>query len=106
MKLVIGFAVHRDEAAAYEKGGDPPLMFTHAFNLNKHGEVHDPTWGSEGIQKYRYYGKVVPDHIAHSFKSHVDLMNWFGRHFQTGNNRGPSSIHMGQQQPIQHTPDL
>ena len=104
MKIAIGFIVKKTDAESYERDPDkgPPLMFTHAFNVNRKGQVHDSTLGPENIDSYRYYGHVVPDEVASTMKSGNDLANWFGRHFQVGHNRGPSPFHLGQQVPITH----
>lgn len=96
MRMVIGFVVPESEASVYEKGGPgTPMMFTHAFNLNERGEVHDTTLGNTR-ERLRYYGRVVPPEVAQTFKSGEDLANWFGRHFQHGHGRGPDSLYLGQ----------
>jgi len=101
LKLAVGFAVKEEEAQAYEQGGDPPLMFAHAFNIRPNGEIHDPTWGSHMSKGMRYYGHVIED--PHQFKHGQHLMNWFGQHYQVGHDRGPSAIHLGQMTKIDHS---
>lgn len=95
LKLAVGFTVSKDDAEAYERGEKAPLMFTHAFNVNQHGDVHDTTLGTEHANRMRYYGHVVPDDVARTFKNGNDVAGWFGKHFQTGTSRITHAIHTG-----------
>lgn len=102
MKLAIGFVVRKQDAEEYEKSGGPaPLLFTHAFNITKRGEVHDASLGSDRAVDNRYYGHVIED--PHQFKTSSDLYNWVGHHYQHGHFRGAGGVHMGIQTDIDHT---
>ena len=80
LKLVIGFAVPESDAQKLIKTGEMswnPLYrgYTHAWNLDKDGGIVDSTYRDEA-KDYRYYGFVVPEVTAKSFRDDSDVESY------------------------------
>jgi len=80
LKMVAGFAMPESDVQKLLKTGEVSWNklyrgYEHAWNLDKEGAVVDSTYRDEA-KDYRYYGVVVPDPTAASFRNDGDVVNY------------------------------
>lgn len=81
LKMVVGFGIRESEVQQFLKTGELENKsyrgYEHAWNLDKEGRVVDSTWrGSGAAGLCRYYGIVIPDVTAQSFRNDNDVSDY------------------------------
>lgn len=88
LKMVVGFAVPEKDVQQLLKTGELSWNnlyrgYEHAWNIDKNGEIIDSTYRNEA-KDFRYYGMVVPDVTASSFRNDDGVREYvrdFNAHF-------------------------